>query len=39
MNAWAGFGDGFLLFPCLGCWGVNLDKVLRRVVMDRWVGY
>jgi len=39
MNAWAGSGDDFLLFPCFGCWGVNSDKVFKRVVMDRWVGY
>jgi len=35
MNAW----DGFFLFPCIGFWGVNIDKVLKRIVMDGWVDY
>jgi len=38
MNAWVWCGDGFFLFPCFGCWGVNIDKVLKRIVMDGWVG-
>jgi len=29
-----GSGDDFLFFCLFGFWGVNLDKVLKGIVMD-----